>query len=151
MANVKCFYLGPYLKVWPPEIDYESTMKTCTSTSCKNHGQYLRSNFCEICGSTIDTCKITGKTHLSLHDFLAHTCGDEDLFGVVRPDDEEFSYLISNSNLQGGDHIESFGDYPLPDPSIDQFGHNDWTIVCGFLDVKQIKYEKCCGVVFYYN
>jgi len=151
MSNYSCYYLGPYVKVYPPEVTYTEDILTCTKIDCKRHGNCISdSNFCDTCGSPIRMCPILRKRHVNMHDFLEEEFNDCDLFSVVHLDDRDYQILISNNKNQGGIRIEKHGDYPLPEETL-FFTHADWTRLVAKLKEIGYKFEAKIGVISYYN
>lgn len=151
MSNYSCYYLGPYVKVYPPEVTYTDDVMTCTKTDCKCHGHHVfDSKFCNMCGGPIEVCSVLRKGHVSMHDFLEAEFNNVDLFCVVNLEDKNYQILISNNKEQGGVHIENSGEYSLPEET-QFFSHADWTRLVAKLKEIGYKFETKVGVISYYN
>lgn len=47
-------FIGPYIKVYSPEIDTVEEYHTCPNVNCKNHKQDVAKGFCPKCGTRIE-------------------------------------------------------------------------------------------------
>jgi hypothetical protein len=151
MGNYNCYYLGPYVKVSPPEVTYTENILTCTNFECECHGKYVSdSKFCKLCGHPVRVSPVSRKRQLSMHDFLEAEFNDCDLFSVVHLEDKDYQILISNKKGQGGVHIEKWGEYPVP-AGTSFFSHVDWVRLIAKLKEIGYKFEAKVGAVFYYN
>lgn len=150
MSNYDCYYVGPYVKVYPPKKEYTRSRRTCINNECSDHGKHLPYNpFCAKCGHAIDLCDVHSVEPESMYDFLNDEL-EEDLFTVVNIDHKKYQIFISNSNGQGGTHTEDYGDYPIADDT-SCFDKGDWATLIAKLEDKSYNFEKKIGLVSYYN
>ena len=149
MSNYDCYYVGPYVKVYPPKKEYTSSMKTCTNNECSDHGKFLVTSFCGKCGSPVNICPVTTIEEESMFNFLNDEL-EEDLFTVICIDGKKYQIFISNHEYQGGAHTEDYGDYPITDDT-SCFDKGDWAKLIAKLEEKSYKFEKNIGLIYYYN
>jgi len=150
MANYNCYYLGSYIKVYPPKREYTDKLHTCSNIKCNIHGKCRSDKFCSVCGSPIEFCSVQRNGHVNMQDFLIEELKDENLFQVIYMDNKDYQIFIPNSKEQGGTYIEEYGEYSLSE-SANQFEHNDWIALIEKLEEKEFNFEKKIGVVSYYN
>lgn len=151
MANYKCYYLGPYIKVYPPKVTYTDNIYTCNSHDCKEHGKHLSgNNFCNLCGSPVAMSPVLRNSRVNMTDFLEEEFNDCDMFCVIHLDDKDYQLLIGNREEQGGIHINDFGEYSLPE-NTNFFEHTDWARTIAKLKEIGYKFEIKVGLVAYYN
>ena len=150
MANYDCYYVGPYVKVYPPKKEYTRSMRTCTNNECSDHGKHLPYNpFCAKCGHAIDLCDVHSVEPESMHNFIDEEL-EEDLFEVVCIDGKKYQIFISNCKEQGGTNVDDYGDYPVTE-DMSFFDKGDWANLIAKLEEKSYKFEKNIGLVSYYN
>jgi hypothetical protein len=152
------FYVGPYIKAYPPGEEYTLTMYTCTKEECPNHGRGLSdSKFCSICGSPTGRCGVKRKQPLNMRAFLDKHLGNENMFSVVYQEDissqdkKPFCLIIPNNEKQGGllkDENDA-GEYSLPNLDQDFYKHGDWKLLWDRLYEKQISIEEKIGCIIY--
>lgn len=150
-------YIGPYLKVWLPKIEYTHNIKTCSNISCKEYKKDLsKINFCPVCGRSVVESVITELTENNMHSYMQTNFGEDDTFSIVYMEFincarsiKNFNIVISNYTVQGGLHTSNLGEYSLPNLSIDQFKVGDWDRLIKQLDKDQIEYETHMGYISY--
>lgn len=151
-------YIGPYFKVYLPEVDRTDTICTCTKEDCEKHGKYLRdAKFCGTCGSPIDNCTVKVKSHLNIFDFMEEHIGS-DVFSIVHQENisshepNNFCIIIpNNTKKQGGlsKDAGSCGVYSLPALDRDYFMWGDWKPLRDKLYENKILIEEEVGCILY--
>lgn len=147
MGIDKYFYLGPYIRVWLDKVSYADTITTCSSKTCTEHGKYLVSNFCGVCGSLIQECQIKREHDDSILDFFEEHFGDIDFFREERLSNLPYTLILPNRDPQGGQFIYEDGEYFLPED--DLFKHDDWQCLITKLKEKNIKFEQKAGAIYW--
>lgn len=53
-------YVGPYARCAVARVPVTRLQITCPNTVCKNHGEGLRTPFCDLCGTRVESLPQTG-------------------------------------------------------------------------------------------
>lgn len=152
-------YVGPYVKVFLPQVDVTNTIKTCSNTVCRCHGKVNQSTpFCGACGHEIQMIPYTRKDSFNIHQMLYERVGQDTFFVVTQEwlsseEPEDFVILIPNRKSQGGFSIEEheFGEYLFPPLQPSPFTQGDWVKLIEVLKELNLKHVNAAGIIRYYH
>lgn len=152
-------YVGPYVKVFLPQVDVTMVIKTCPNTVCRTHGTVNRSTvYCGVCGHEIKEVPITKKETFNIYQMLMDRVGQDTFFVVTQEwlssnEPEDFVILIPNRREEGGYNIEEqeFGEYILPCLQTQYFKQGKWLKVREVLDMSSLKHVDNIGIIKYYH
>lgn len=151
-------YVGPYVKVYLPEVDSTEDIMTCPENDCSNHGKRVSSKFCDKCGAEIKLVPFIRKKSFNIYQALEDRIDEDNFFvatqewiGSDEPDD--FVLFLSNCRDQGGYDIDEhdYGEFTFPDTHHDFFAHEDWAELIKVLTDLNLKFEKKTAIVRYYH
>jgi hypothetical protein len=150
-------YVGPYFKVWPPKIETNFPMQTCSNTECCGHGIYSSSNFCNRCGSEVKQVPVKRIQKKCMHEFMEEELNNEDLFNEITleysEEHKDCVLLTSNYNGQGGITFDQCysGETDMPPTDLTLFEKGDWKKMSDALERKDVKFEKKIGIINYFH
>lgn len=159
MGYDRTVYVGPYVKVFLPEVDNTENIMTCPEKDCSNHGKRAgASNFCDKCGAEIKLVSFIRKKSFNIYQALKDRIDEDNFFVATQEwigstEKNDFVLFLSNCRDQGGYRIDEheYGEFTLPDTHYDFFAHEDWTELTKVLTDLNLRFEKKIAIVRYYH
>lgn len=146
-------FIGPYMRVWPPKETFETNILCCSSAECPRYAQpqHATAHFCPQCGSPITNTAFPQERLIDLYELFRTKLGNGDLFARITETPEEGMVIVlPNLGGQGGIHHLDTIETPFQD-YMGCFDHPDWERVAAVFDEMKIRYEKCQGILQWYN
>lgn len=135
------FYVGVFFKVVMPEIKVTKNGLICTK--CE---KIIKTKFCPNCGNQTLEMPFTTIERQNFGEFCEKTFGEWDLF-CSQGIDDELIVMGNHADQPGFVRPQEVGITEIPTDT----RSGDWERLANALNMANIKYDVCFGIVGYYS